>query len=91
MKEKHSPIFNQRCILMARAEAETASASPDLGEEIYIVWVETMDVTNSNNVDLNDWVDVLNVKYQISLVSVYALFEAIRLIIEYDELIDTFD
>lgn len=92
MKKKYSYIFNQRCILMARAEAETASTYADLGEEIYIAWIETMDVANPNDVNLSDWIDVLCVKYQASSVSVRALFEAIRLIIiQYDKLIDTVD
>lgn len=92
MIRKHAPIFNQRCILMARAEAEAITHNPDLGEEIYIAWVETMDVTNYNNVDLNDWIDVLTIKYQASPVTVHALFEAIRLIIiKYDELINAID
>ncbi|OKH53888.1 hypothetical protein NIES2101_09025 [Calothrix sp. HK-06] len=71
---------------MARAEAETITLHPDLGEEIYIAWVETMNIANPYDVDLDDWIDVLTVKYKVEPVIVRALFEAIRLIIlKYDE------
>lgn len=87
MKVEDTCILNQRCILMVRAEAEAITYRSDLGEEIYTAWVETMDVANPNDVNLNDWIDVVTVKYKVSPVSVRALFEAIRLIIiRYDEL-----
>ncbi|OKH36780.1 hypothetical protein NIES2101_36880 [Calothrix sp. HK-06] len=80
-------MINQRCILMARAEAEAITHHPDLGEEMYIAWVETMNIANPYDVNLNDWIDVLTVKYKVEPVIVRSLFEAIRLIIiQYDEL-----
>ncbi len=87
MKVEDACMINQRCILMARAEAEAITHHPDLGEEIYIAWVETMNIANPYDVDLNDWIDVLTVKYKVEPVIVRALFEAIRLIIiKYDKL-----
>ncbi|OKH43890.1 hypothetical protein NIES2101_29325 [Calothrix sp. HK-06] len=80
MKLENACSMDQRCILMVRAEAG-AIAHPDLGEEIYTAWVETMDLASPNHVDLNNWIDVLTVKYQVSPISLRALFEAIRLII----------
>ncbi|GJD20790.1 hypothetical protein RIVM261_057460 [Rivularia sp. IAM M-261] len=86
MKLEYACSMNQRCILMVRAEAG-AIAHPDLGEEIYTAWVETMDLASPNHVDLNNWIDVLTVKYQVSPISLRALFEAIRLIINwYDQI-----
>lgn len=88
MKLESACSINQRCILMVRAEAG-AIAHPDLGEEIYTAWVETMDLASPNHVDLNNWIDVLTVKYQVSPISLRALFEAIRLIINwYGELVN---
>ncbi|MBW4604662.1 MAG: hypothetical protein KME29_35165 [Calothrix sp. FI2-JRJ7] len=80
MKLENACSMNQRCILMVRAEAG-AIAHPDLGEEIYTAWVETMDLASPNHADLNNWIDVLTVKYQVSPSSLRVLFEAIRLII----------
>lgn len=89
MKLECACVVNQRCILMVRAEAEAIAHCPDLGEEIYTAWVETMDVANPNRVDLNDWINVLTVKYRVSPLIIRALFKAIRLIIiRYDELVD---
>jgi hypothetical protein len=82
MKLEYACSMNQRCILMVRAEAG-AIAHPDLGEEIYTAWVETMDLESPNHIDLNNWIDVLTVKYQVSAISLRALFEAIRLIINW--------
>jgi hypothetical protein len=46
-----------------------------------------MNIANPYDVDLNDWIDVLTVKYKVESVIVRALFEGIRLIIiQYDEL-----
>lgn len=87
MKLEYFCMINQRCILMARAEAEAITHHPDLGEEIYTAWIETMNIANPYDVDLNDWIDVLTVKYKVEPVIARALFEAIRLIIiQYDEL-----
>lgn len=87
MKVEDACMINQPCILMARAEAEAIKHHPDLGEEVYIAWVETMNIENPYDVDLNDWIDVLTVKYKVEPVIVRALFEVIRLIIiQYDEL-----
>jgi hypothetical protein len=77
---------------MARTEAKTASKYPDLGEEISYCLDRNDGCSSPNHANLDDWIDVLCVKYQASSVSVRALFEAIRLIIiQYDELIDTVD
>ena len=71
----------------ARAEAEAIIQNSDLGEEIYTAWIETMDIANPYNVDLNDWINALTVKYKVEPLTVRALFKAIRLIIiQYPEL-----
>ncbi|MBD2341805.1 hypothetical protein H6G64_33265 [Calothrix sp. FACHB-156] len=88
-KEVFAPIIHERCLLMARAEAEAVCQQPDLGEDIYNAWL-TMDANQPEDFDLTEWIDELSGKYRINSHQVSALFESIRVIIlQYDDLIDS--
>lgn len=81
--------IHQRALLMACAEGQALCFSPDLGQEIYWLWVEGMDASDPRNYWLDSWYENLGTKYQINPLVVKQLFESVRLIIvRYDALID---
>jgi hypothetical protein len=91
MKEVFAPIIHERCLLMARAEAEVTCEYPQLGEDIYQAWL-SMDANQPEYFDLTEWINELSNEYGLDLCEVSALFEIIRLmIIQYDDLIDTLE
>ncbi len=88
-KEILAKNINERCILMARSEADAACGCPQLGEEIYKTWTETMDASNPDDFDISELVRELSDKYQVALEVVDDLLEEIRqMILNYDELIN---
>lgn len=81
--------IHERALLMARAEGEALCLSPDLGQEIYWLWVEGMDASDPGNYWLDSWYEDLGIKHQANPLNVKQLFESVRLIIvRYDALID---
>ncbi|MGI8501366.1 MAG: hypothetical protein ACR2LR_09515 [Hassallia sp.] len=92
MEEVFATIIHERCLLMARAKSIAVCQCPELGEEIYSCWTQTMDASNNNDFDLTGYIDELACKYQVGNEQVSKLFETIRLIIiQYDKLIDSVD
>jgi hypothetical protein len=92
MKEVFAPIIHERSLLMARAESIAVCQCPELGEEVYKAWTQTMDAATSDEFDLTDYTDELANRYKVSQTQVSELFETIRLIIlQYDKLIDSID
>lgn len=88
-KENFAKNLNSRCKLMARSEADVKCACPELGEEIYRVWIQDLDATNPDDFDISQLIEELAIKYAITEVVVNSLFEEIRqLILRYDDLID---
>lgn len=81
--------INSRCKLMARSEADVKCSSPELGEEIYRLWIQDLDATNPDDFDISQLIEELAIKYAITEIVANSLFEEIRqLILQYDELID---
>ncbi|MUG99846.1 hypothetical protein F7734_49265 [Scytonema sp. UIC 10036] len=89
MKEVYARIIHERALLMCRAEAEVLCQYAELGEEIYRMWVDTLDATAPDDYDLTDSIHELGTRYGINTQTVTNLFEVIRqLVLEYDALID---
>ena len=92
MKEVFATIINERCLLMARTESIAVCQCPELGEEIYFCWTQTMDASNPDDFNIIDYINELACRYQVGNKQVSELFETIRLIIiQYDKLIDSID
>ncbi len=79
----------ERCLLMARSETDVVCQYPQLGEEIYKAWTQSMDVSNPDDFDISEFVSELDDKYKVEQETVCLLFEDIRqIILRYDELLD---
>jgi hypothetical protein len=73
---------------MPRSEADVVCQYPQLGEEIYKAWTQSMDVSNPDDFDTSEFVSELADKYKVELGILDLLFEYIRqMIVHYNELI----
>ncbi|MEC4883734.1 MAG: hypothetical protein SAL70_20760 [Scytonema sp. PMC 1070.18] len=89
MKEVYARIINERALLMCRNEAEVVCQCPELGEQIYRMWIDTLDATTPDDYDLTESVRELCDRHNKDTQSVTNLVEAIRkVVLDYDVLID---
>jgi hypothetical protein len=88
-KEIVAKNIHERCLLMARSEADVICQRPQLGEEIYKAWTESMNAASPDDFELFVFVQELTDKYKVEQEIVCSLLEDIRqIIVRYDELID---
>lgn len=88
-KEIIAKNLHERCLLMARSEADVVCQCPQLGEKIYRAWTESMDAATPSEFDLSVFVSELADKYKVKQEIVSSLIESIRqMIVRYDQLIN---